>query len=119
MVKTLYESEIEQIALDVLRDDNGYTILHGPELLDGRAKARDPGDVFLADRLRAAIDRLNPHVPAAARAEALRRVLRSDALTLLDNSLLNNNEAFHRLLVTASTSNLALARANPKRRRCG
>jgi len=26
----MYESEIEQIALDVLRDDNGYTALHGP-----------------------------------------------------------------------------------------
>ena len=99
----MYESDIEQIALDALRDDNGYTILHGPDLLDGPAKERDPGDVFLADRLRAAIDRLNPQLPAAARAEALRRVLRSDALTLLDgsplnNSLLNNNEAFHRLL---------------------
>ena len=90
---TMYESEIEQIALDVLRDDNGYTIRYGPDLAEGPAKERDYSETILATRLRAAIDRLNPTIPAAAREEAYKKVLRVDSLTLLDN-----NEAFHRLL---------------------
>ena len=89
----MYESEIEQIALDVLRDDNGYTIRYGPDLAEGLAKERDYSETILAARLRTAIDRLNPTIPTAARAEAYKKVLRTDALTLLDN-----NEAFHRLL---------------------
>ena len=89
----MYESEIEQIALDVLRADNGYTIRYGPDLAEGPAKERDYSETILATRLRAAIDRLNPTIPAVAREEAYKRVLRVDALTLLDN-----NEAFHRLL---------------------
>jgi hypothetical protein len=30
----LYESEIEEIALRLLRDENGYAILYGPDLLE-------------------------------------------------------------------------------------
>lgn len=91
--KIISEHELEQIALDVLRDDNGYTILHGPDIAEGPAKERDYHEVILRNRLRAAIDRLNPTIPAAAREEAFRKVLRADALSLLDN-----NQAFHRLL---------------------
>lgn len=90
---TMYESDIEQIALDVLRDDNGYIIRYGPDLAEGPAKERDHSETILATRLRAAIDRFNPTIPASARAEAYKKVLRADALTLLDN-----NEGFYRLL---------------------
>ena len=89
----LFESEIEQITLDLLRDEHGYTVLYAPELAEGDAKERDYSDVILQTRLRAAIDRLNPTIPLAAREEAYKRVLRSDSLKLLEN-----NEAFHRLL---------------------
>ena len=37
MTTAIYESEIEQITLDVLHDDNGYTVLHGPQIVDGHA----------------------------------------------------------------------------------
>jgi len=50
--------------------------------------------VVLRERLRAAIARLNPHVPMAARDEALARVLRAEA-----PGLLAQNRAFHKLLV--------------------
>jgi type I restriction enzyme R subunit len=90
---SLHEIDIEQLALDTLRDDNGYTILHGPDLSEGTSKEREYHEVILTTRLRAAIDRLNPTLPAAARDEAYKKLLRADALTLLDN-----NEAFHRLL---------------------
>lgn len=89
----IYESEIEQITLELLRDDNGYTIAYGPDLLEGDAPERGFGDLVLQNRLRAAIDRINPRIPEEAREEAFRRVLRTEALTMIDN-----NEAFHHLL---------------------
>lgn len=90
----MHESDIEQIALNVLRDDNGYVVLYGPNLAEGPGKEREYHEVILQKRLRAAIDRLNPAIPAAGRDEAFRRVRRGEALTLLDN-----NEAFHHWLV--------------------
>ena len=87
------ESEIEQITLDLLRDENDYTVLYGPDLAEGDAKERDYTEVILQNRLRAAIDRLNPSIPTEAREEAFKRALRTVSITLIDN-----NEAFHRLL---------------------
>ena len=89
----LYESEIEQITLQLLRDENGYTLLYGPDLLEGATPERTFTDVILHARLRAAIDHLNPHIPAEAREEAFKKALRTHALTVIDN-----NEAFHRML---------------------
>lgn len=87
------ESEIEQVTLELLRDENGYTILFGPDLTEGASPERTYNEVILKVRLRAAIDRLNPHIPAEARDEAFKKVLRTQALTVI-----NNNEAFHRTL---------------------
>ena len=89
----LYESEIEQVALELLRDENGYTVLYGPDLLEGAHPERTFTEVILQARLRAAIDRLNPSIPVEARAEAFKKALRTQALTVIDN-----NEAFHCLL---------------------
>lgn len=91
---TIYESEIEQIALDLLRDENGYDVRFGPDLAEGAGKERDYNEVVLSARLRSAIDRINPNIPAGARDDAFKKVMRSAALTVIDN-----NEAFHRLLV--------------------
>jgi type I restriction enzyme R subunit len=92
MVK-LIESEIEQITLELLRDENGYVLAYGPDILEGNAPERGYSDLVLQNRLRAAIDRINPHIPATAREEAFKKVLRTSALTVIDN-----NEAFHALL---------------------
>lgn len=89
----LYESEIEQVTLELLRDENGYAILYGPDLLECAAPERTFTDVVLKKRLRAAIERINPHIPIAAREEAFKKVLRTQALTVI-----GNNEAFHHLL---------------------
>ncbi len=89
----LYESEIEQIALELLRDENGYTVLYGPDLAEGANPERVYSEVILQIRLRAAIDKLNPDIPAEAREDAFKKALRAQALTVIDN-----NEAFHRLL---------------------
>jgi len=89
----LYESEIEQISLELLRDENGYVILYGPDLLEGASPERGYSEVVLKNRLRAAINRINPRIPEEAREEAYKKALRTQALTVIDN-----NEAFHSLL---------------------
>jgi type I restriction enzyme R subunit len=89
----LYESEIEKIALQLLRDENGYQVLYGPDLAEGAHQERDYSEVILRNRLRTAIDRFNPSIPSDAREEAFKRVLRTSSLTVIEN-----NECFHRLL---------------------
>ena len=93
MSHILYESEIEQISLELLRDENGYVILYGPDLLEGASPDRGYSEVVLKNRLRTAIDRINPRIPEEAREEAYKKALRTQALTVIDN-----NEAFHHLL---------------------
>ena len=93
MSKILYESEIEQIALELLRDENGYTVLYGPDLIEGASPERIYSEVILQARLRASIDRINPLIPVEACEDAFKKALRALSLTIIDN-----NEAFHRLL---------------------
>ena len=89
----LYESEIEKIALELLHEENGYTVLYGPDLVEGKKPERVYSEVILQERLRAAINRINLLIPAEARQDALKKALRTPALTVIDN-----NEAFHCLL---------------------
>lgn len=64
----------------------------GPE---GPAPERTANsDVVLVERLRAAVERLNPHIPEGAREDAIRQVL----VTELPN-LVEENRRLHRLLV--------------------
>ena len=93
MSNRLYESEIEQITLDILSDENGYLVAFGPELSEGDRKEREYTEVVLQGRLRDAIHRLNQTIPAEAREEAAKKVLRTVSINLLDN-----NETFHRML---------------------
>ena len=48
----MYESEIEQIALDLLHEENGFTILYGPDISEGSIKEREYNEVVLEARLR-------------------------------------------------------------------
>ena len=91
---SLNESHVEEAALDWLKE-LGYGIGHGPHMAPGEPAAeRDSfGDVILVGRLRAAIDKFNPQIPADAREEALRKVLRVGS-----PSLNQTNRAFHLLL---------------------
>jgi type I restriction enzyme, R subunit len=90
------EDQLEQEALAWLADV-GYTVVYGPDIApDGPAPERDNyRQVILTGRLRAAIDRLNPGVPAAARDDALRQVV-----DLGLAAPLTANRRFHQLLVT-------------------
>ena len=46
----LYESEIEEFALELLRDENGYAVLYGPDLLKGLHPERAYNEVVLQTR---------------------------------------------------------------------
>ena len=76
--------------------DVGYSVVYGPDIApDGPTPERDNyRQVILTGRLRAAIDRLNPGVPAAARKDALKQVIDLGVVALLPT-----NRRFHHLLV--------------------
>ncbi len=86
---TFSEDTVEQAALEWL-GEVGYSISSGLTV----AQERDSyADVVLADRLRSAIERLNPHLPTEACDDAFRKVIRPDL-----PSLVLNNRTFHRRL---------------------
>jgi type I restriction enzyme R subunit len=89
------ESEVEQAALAWL-ESIGYEILFGPDIAPDMPQAeRDNyGQVVLEYRLRQALARLNPEVPADALEEAFRKLTRPDS-----PSLVANNHVIHKYLV--------------------
>jgi type I restriction enzyme R subunit len=94
---SLNESHVEAAALAWL-ESLGYSILHGPDIAAGEpgAERSDPNyrDVVLERRLRQALAQLNPDLPAEALEDAYRKLIRTDA-----PSLLERNRAVHRMLV--------------------
>ncbi len=89
------EDQLEQEALGWLTEV-GYSTLYGPDIaVDGDAPERsDYRQVVLVERLRAAVERLNPAIPAAAREDAIKQVV-----DLGTPVLLSANKHFHQLLV--------------------
>ena len=89
----LNENTVEQAALDWFKS-LGYAVLFGPNIAPGepQAERRTFGDVVLIDRLRAALTRINPDIPAEALEEAIRKATRTES-----PSLVENNRRFHRL----------------------
>lgn len=97
MPKAIVESEVEQVVLDILKD-LGYKTLWGPDIApapDGvRPERKSYSDVVLIDRLKEAVDKINPTIPSEAKEEAVKKVLRSES-----PSLVVNNQIFHKMLV--------------------
>ena len=89
------EDQLEQEALGWLAEV-GYSTLYGPDIaVDGDAPERsDYRQVVLVERLRAAVERLNPAIPAAAREDAIKQVV-----DLGTPVLLSANKRLHQLLV--------------------
>jgi type I restriction enzyme R subunit len=88
------ESIVEEAALSWFKDLT-YGVAHAPHLAPGEiaAERKSFADVVLIGRLHDALARLNPAIPTDAREDALRRILRPDA-----PSLVSNNRTFHRML---------------------
>ena len=89
------EDQLEKETLAWLQDV-GYIHRYGPDIaFDGSAAERaDYRQVVLPFRLRAAVNKLNPDIPVAAREDAIKQVT-----DLRVPSLLSANRAFHKLLV--------------------
>src|SRR5882724_10699292 len=90
----LTESTVESAALSWFKELT-YVVAHAPHLAPGEiaAECKSFSDVVLVGRLRDAIAQLNHAIPSDACEEALRKVLRHDA-----PSLVGNNRGFHRML---------------------
>ncbi|WP_420441400.1 type I restriction endonuclease subunit R [Candidatus Palauibacter sp.] len=89
------EPEVEAAALEWL-ESLGWRVAHGPDIAphaDGAERA-DYTKVVLEHRLRDALDRMNPDLPAEALYDAFRKIIRPEGSTLEAR-----NRAFHRLLV--------------------
>ena len=96
---TLTEADVEQAALDWLATV-GWDVAHGPDIApDAPGAERDEyGQVVLERRIRDALARLNPNLPAAALDDALRKLTHPEGATLEAR-----NRSFHRMLVNGVT----------------
>lgn len=91
---TFRESVVEEAALGYFRD-MGYETAFGPDIApDGKSSERTNwNDVVLLDRLKIAINRINPRLGAEAREDAIRRLLRIE-----NPGLVLSNRRFHEFL---------------------
>lgn len=88
-MSNIFESTIEEFVIDLLKNQ-GFEYL-SPE--EQEIERPDLGEVVLKNRLKRAVDALNPTISEEARSQALRQVL-----NLPSQNLMDNNEAFHRML---------------------
>ena len=91
MGNTQTESTVESATLSWIAG-LGWALARGPDIAPdaSRAERGDCGAVVLAGRLRAALARLNPDLPAEALHDAERRLFRLEGATLEAR-----NRAFH------------------------
>jgi len=89
------ESTIESATLEWF-EGLGYAIASGPDIAPGEllAERASYADIVLVNRLRSALERINPKLPVDAVEEVTRKVLRTES-----PSLYENNHRFHELLV--------------------
>ena len=99
MPRAYRESQVEEAALAWL-ETLDWRIAHGPDIAPDApgAERADYGDVVLEQRLRDALARLNPDIPAPALDDAFLKLTRPEGATLE-----TRNRAFHRLLVDGVT----------------
>ena len=102
-LSALSESVVEDAALEWLAG-LGYAVAHGPDIgPEGSAPERGSyAEVLLADRLRKAFARLNPHLPAETLEDVLRKVRQAET-----PSLTEENRRLHRYLVEGVPVELA------------
>ena len=103
---TFTESEVEAAALEWL-EGLGWEVAHGPDIAPHTSGAQrtDYREAVLAHRLRDALDRLNPNLPAEALDDAFRKLIRPEGSTVEAR-----NRALHRLLVDGVTVEYRTAR---------
>ena len=93
---TLYESDVEQLAIELL-ENQGYLYL-SPE--EQEAERQNLSDVVLQARLKSAIDKLNSDLPDDVREQARRQ-----ALALSGQNPIQSNEIFYQMLIEGVAEN--------------
>jgi len=88
------ETTVEDASLEIFAG-LGYTIVHGPDIAPGElfSERARYSDVLLVKRLKEAVTRTNPQIPAEAIEDAIRKVLSVTAPNLEES-----NRRFHRFL---------------------
>jgi type I restriction enzyme, R subunit len=96
-VSKFTEDTVELAAIDWLHEI-GYDYVHGGVIAPGEpaAERMSYGEVLLVGRLRAALERINGHIPRAVRADVVDEVIRKIQRTPSQNPVVNNH-AFYRL----------------------
>ena len=99
MIASFTETEVEDAALDWLAGC-GWSVAHGPDIAPDApdAERADYGAVVLEGRLRGALERLNPDLPAEALDDAFRKLTRPEGATVEVR-----NRTFHRMIVDGVT----------------
>lgn len=99
MTKALTESVVEETVLQWFAA-LGYRVIFGPDIEPDKpdAERKEFTEVVLADRLRHALQRLNPDVPPDALEEAFRKLTRPDS-----PSLTVNNHTLHMMMMGGVT----------------
>ena len=94
-MKKITEDDIEKLAIDFLKEQ-GFQYFFGPDVApDGVQPLRTSyGEVLLSDKLREAINRLNPDIPTPVREDALNQIKR-----IHSEQLIVGNENFHKTLI--------------------
>lgn len=99
MTHKFTESDIERFCIELL-EKQGFRYVYGHDIApDGKMPERSSfEDVLLLERLKSAVARVNPAIPADARDDAIKRIER-----LNSPELITNNESFHRMLTEGIT----------------
>lgn len=102
---TAYSENVAELATLEWFERLGYEVRYGPDIAPGApgAERTDYRDAVLRGRLRAALARLSPDLPAAALADAERRLLAPTT-----PSLVHENRRAHRMLVDGVEVEVAL-----------
>jgi type I restriction enzyme R subunit len=89
------ENLLEELSLKLF-EELGYTRLYYSEIKpdESNSQRSSYNEVLLVNRLRSAIENLNPHIPSEALGEAIKKLIRPESQNLLDN-----NYTFHKLLI--------------------
>jgi type I restriction enzyme R subunit len=89
------ETQLENLCLDWFTE-NGWEVVHGIDIaLDSSNPLRkDYKQILLEADLKAAFERLNPHLPASCFEQVLLKLSKPESLDLV-----TNNRAFHRMLL--------------------
>jgi len=88
------ENTVEEYAIGLL-ESLGYQYIYAPDIAPDtiHSERNSFEDVLLVERLRSAINRINPNIPNDSKDEALKEIQRINS-----PELLANNESFHRML---------------------